>query len=399
MIRSLQLDGIRLLAGTNDITVQPRRAYDDLSTEFLAALSAALRACDEIRDHPDIATFAFWCRKANIAKLKSAFEDGAVRMGRGLAFHVTPSNVAVNFAYSFAFGLLAGNANIVRVPSAAFPQVDILCREIDALFGQPAFQDLRTTTALISYPRDDAITERLSARSDARIIWGGDETVRHIRQFPLPVRGVEVAFADRYSLSVMAPSALSGLDARALEQLAAQFYNDAYLMDQNACSSPHLVIWMGPDDDAAKDRFWQALGNVVSEKYGLEPVFAVDKYTHLLETAANSDTIKSVDRIRNDVYRVELARLTPDIEALRGRFGTFFEYRTETLEDLAPFVTARFQTLTYFGVDAEWLADFVVRNGLTGIDRIVPVGQALDMDVIWDGLDVCKTLSRIVDLR
>ena len=42
------------------------------------------------------------------------------------------------------------------------------------------------------------------------------------------------------------------------------------------------------------------------------------------------------------------------------------------------------------------LVDFVVDRGLPGIDRVVPVGKALDMDVIWDGYMLVEQLSRIV---
>ena len=36
------------------------------------------------------------------------------------------SNIAMNYAYSLVFGLIAGNTNIVRLPSIKFPQVNIL---------------------------------------------------------------------------------------------------------------------------------------------------------------------------------------------------------------------------------------------------------------------------------
>lgn len=45
-----------------------------------------------------------------------------ITQGRGVAFHIAPSNVAVNFAFSLAAGLLTGNANIVRLSSKPFPR-------------------------------------------------------------------------------------------------------------------------------------------------------------------------------------------------------------------------------------------------------------------------------------
>ena len=55
------------------------------------------------------------------------------------------------------------------------------------------------------------------------------------------------------------------------------------------------------------------------------------------------------------------------------------------MDSIAPVVDGRVQTLMYFGTDRRELADFVLRNRLSGIDRIVPVGSALDIGVRWDG--------------
>jgi hypothetical protein len=40
----------------------------------------------------------------------------------------------------------------------------------------------------------------------------------------------------------------------------------------------------------------------------------------------------------------------------------------------------------------------MLNSNLTGIDRIVPIGNALDIDFKWDGYDLIKTLSRIVSV-
>ena len=72
-------------------------------------------------------TFAFFCRKANLIKLKNKFyETDLKRLGLGLVFHITPSNIPTNFAYSLLFGLINGNSNIIKVPSKEFPQISII---------------------------------------------------------------------------------------------------------------------------------------------------------------------------------------------------------------------------------------------------------------------------------
>ena len=80
----------------------------------------------EVRHYPDVVTFAFFCRKANLLHLQKEHATNSLRLGRGLVFHIAPSNVPVNFAYSLICGLLSGNNNIVRLPGKQFRQVDLI---------------------------------------------------------------------------------------------------------------------------------------------------------------------------------------------------------------------------------------------------------------------------------
>ena len=68
------------------------------------------------------------------------------------------------------------------------------------------------------------------------------------------------------------------------------------------------------------------------------------------------------------------------------------------ISDINDIITEKYQTLIYFGLDAEELRQNVIDNNLRGIDRIVPVGKSLDIGVIWDGYDLVRSLSRIVSL-
>ena len=64
----------------------------------------------------------------------------------------------------------------------------------------------------------------------------------------------------------------------------------------------------------------------------------------------------------------------------------------------APIVTAKYQTLAYYGIEREELETFVQRNGLTGIDRIVPIGETTAFSLTWDGRDLIQAMSRVVSI-
>ena len=45
------------------------------------------------------------------------------------------------------------------------------------------------------------------------------------------------------------------------------------------------------------------------------------------------------------------------------------------------------------------IVTFFKSNNFKGIDRVVPFGQALNINLIWDGYDLTKILSREIEIR
>ena len=52
------------------------------------------------------------------------------------------------------------------------------------------------------------------------------------------------------------------------------------------------------------------------------------------------------------------------------------------------------QTILCAGIKTEDFAEEIIQSGAKGGDRLVPVGQALELDPVWDGRNVLRTLSR-----
>ena len=69
------------------------------------------------------------------------------------------------------------------------------------------------------------------------------------------------------------------------------------------------------------------------------------------------------------------------------------------MNEICRYINNKYQTLTYFGIDKNKIREFLTKNEIGGIDRVVPVGQALDMSFYWDGYDLNKILTRIVDIK
>jgi len=391
---------INYVVGNRHIITKPLVPYDDIICEFLHRLSLNILKNKIAKKYPDIITFSYWCRKSNINKLKKEFKDGKLRLGLGLVFHIAPSNVPINFAYTFVFGLLAGNSNIVRLPSNQFPQIKIVCNEIKQIFKIKKFDTIKKMTSFVKYDHNDNISSEFSKKCNVRVIWGGNETIRRIRQFPLSERAIDITFADRYSFCLINSNSIIKLSQRKMKILALKFYNDTYLMDQNACSSPHLIIWYGNHKIKAKKKFWDSVNAIIEEKYDLMNISAIDKYSLLMNDFINKKNIKNFKIYNNNnIYLVMLNKLSKDIHTYRGKWGYFYEFHINNLNEIANTINSTFQTLTYFGFKKSILVNFIKMKRFSGIDRIVPIGEALNMQTIWDGYDIEKTLSRIVDIK
>ena len=239
----IPMNSVKYLIGSDAVTNAPLPVYSEEAMDFLADLSSELLHLPDVRAWPDVVSAAFWCRRANIEKHKSAYPNAAERLGRGLVFHIAPSNIPVNFAFSYFFALLAGNASIVRVPSKQSVQTSLICDAFERVL--PRHAEVARRTAFVTYPIDEEITAAFCAQADARMIWGGDRTVASVRRLPVKPRCIDVVFPDRYSACLLNGEALQKLDGEELGRLAERFYNDTYLMDQNACSSPQLIFWLG----------------------------------------------------------------------------------------------------------------------------------------------------------
>jgi len=399
-------DCVDYLVGETDVVERLAAAAPDVpfsaaTIDFLHALHQEIARDTRAREFPDVATFGFFCRRANMLVLREKQRaDLSIRVGRGLVFHVAPSNVPVNFAYSLVCGLLAGNANIVRVPSRDFEQVRIIKDAILRVTAGPQYRPVGERIVLVRYERTSDATALFSSLCDARVIWGGDATVQDIRKAPMPARSHEVTFSDRFSFGVI--NALPFLANGAPEKIADDFYNDTYLFDQNACTAPHLLLWLGSAENvgAAKEKFWQSMHEVVCARYReIEAVVAVDKLAMFCLQAVEFAGTRRGWGADNRVWRAELGRLPRGIEEFRCGGGYFSEYHAASLAAIPAIVSRKYQTMAYYGIPKAELEAFIRSSPMLGIDRVVPIGRTLDFSLKWDGYDLIAEFSRIVEVR
>lgn len=392
------LEKVTYLVGTAELAFQlpvnfARTPFDADVIEFLNDVSREIMKDPRAKAYSDVVTFAFWIRKGSVLKLRERFENRTDMfcLGKGVIFHIAPSNVPVNFAYSLVSGLLTGNANVVRVPSKEFPQVTILADAFSKVLLR--WDDMKPYVILIRYDRNKDVNDLFSSIADVRVVWGGDRTIAELRKSDLPPRSGEITFADRYSMALI--DADSYLELENKRKVAEDFYNDTFFLDQNACTSPRIIIWTGKRIEEGKKIFWKEEHRLVEKKYPFQAIQGVNKLTMSYLIAAAEPGVKVEKCQDNLIVRVNVPEITDYLMDYRDNSGYFYEYDCEDILSIKALCNdKRCQTIAYIGDSKTFLP--LIKAGVKGIDRVVPMGKTMDFDLIWDGYNLPAVLTRSI---
>lgn len=372
--------------------------FSPLALDFCAQLSKVFSSDED----PDIAALGFWLRPAHIHELKEAFKASSrsIRLAKGLAFHITASNVDTLFTYSWIVSLLAGNGNIVRLPTKQSRAIECILGHILKMLEQKQFAEIGDMTCLIRYAHQETITAAISAKADIRIIWGSNPTVEAIRRIPLNPYGKDIAFPDRFSYAALSSEAYNAIDINEKERLAKAFFRDAYGFDQHGCSSPRLIFWIGGEDDCRKasEAFYKLLQAEIERRDYQLPLSDVLQKKTMLNVLCASLPVQSVLESGNALTVVALPARTPLSHRHPGG-GLFFHLILPGLEDIVPFASTQDQTMTYYGFDSASIETLARHLNGRGPKRFVPIGEALHFSSIWDGLDLLLELSNCIAIN
>jgi len=370
------------------------------SVNFLNDLSDLLLKRSDIRTLPELMALAFWIRKGNIVPLvenwQNNLSDNEIVRPRGIAFHVAPSNVDSIFIYSFSLSLLCGNSNLIRISNRRSNQIEILFECIGSLYKK--HPKIASRNKFFTYEHDEHISNYFSINADLRILWGGDNTVNMFKKFDSKANVKDVTFSDKKSLSIINTNFYLKLNKAEKTRLAHSFYNDSYWFDQMACSSPGRVYFIGNNSAKASKIFWDYLSKEIIKNNTLDDQsLSIKKLTSLYSEIINNKDLEPIISGRNDMPTVILQKRNLNISPNCGG-GFFIEGRLTSLNELSEVIGYKDQTIGYFGFDFESIKKLFHNKNILSIDRIVPIGQALNFNSLWDGYDLFSEFTKRLNI-
>ena len=97
----------------------------------------------------------------------------------------------------------------------------------------------------------------------------------------------------------------------------------------------------------------------------------------------------------NYIIRINVSEVNPDLMQFKENSGYFFEYDCEDILEIRDFCNnTHCQTIGYLG-EKDLIMPLLV-SGIKGVDRVVPIGQTMDFDFIWDGYNLLERLTRTI---
>jgi hypothetical protein len=255
----------------------PFEIFSNITIDFLSEISNYLLKIPEVRNYPDVATFAFYCRRANINTLKKNYSnENLLRVGRGIVFHIAPGNVPVNFAYSLLAGLVTGNINIVKVPSKPFEQVNIIIRAFQEVLNI----SLKIQAALFQLEREGYLVENENILPENLLVFCEHLNIQpklandRLKATKIAVKSFDCLGAEAliHHLKLLNIQLVTETDSPDLTIILIDDYLNPNLKEfnQKALQSQTswllvkpvgTIFWMGPFFEAQKTACWQCLAH------------------------------------------------------------------------------------------------------------------------------------------
>jgi len=206
-----------------------------------------------------------WLRRGNLESIcdaalrgNRAANDGFVPINahdkrlhraqpRGLVVHWLAGNVPLLGMISVVQGLLAKNANLLKVSrqnAGMLPYFLDALRQVQYKLpsGEVIAGSLLTDAVCAVYSPSDHLeaARALSLLADIRVAWGGREAVEAIMNLPRRFGTEDIIFGPKLSFEVVGAEVLA--DEKTARTIATRVAQDTVALEQRGCNSPHTVF-------------------------------------------------------------------------------------------------------------------------------------------------------------
>jgi len=330
----------------------------------------------------------------------------------GILFHIAAGNAEGLPFFSVIEGLLAGNVNILKLPSMDDGISVMLLHEM--IKEEPS---LAPYVCVLDVPSTNVkVLKQLADMADAIVVWGGDAAVSAARNMASPATQI-ISWGHKLSFAYLSAEAagfvgtdmVEGDEGVAQIQGRRNFEAEVYDLAHHICATNQLLcsscqgIFVDTEDMAVVHSVSQRVLHILQEvavdypqeKIGVRGKVSISLYNEELESTYTGKKIlrgKGVSVIVAEDSKLELSYMFKNcwvkplprkdiIKALKGKKGHLQTVGLICAED-----------------EREELADIFVKSGLTHIARPKNMSQMLPGGT-HDGEYPLRRYSRVVEVE
>ena len=303
----------------------------------------------------------------------------------GTLLHIAAGNADILPAYSVIEGLLAGNINLLKLPTGDSGLSIKLLSEIIK-----EYPEIRDFVYVFDVPSVEIGTiKTLGSYADGIVIWGGDVAVKAVREFAAPNQKI-IIYGHKLSFAYA--------NGETTDQMLGELAKDICITNQLLCSSCQVLYYDTDDMDELVSfarRFHEILRKT-NKALGKAPLSMrgknrIEIYNDFLEGKKNIFTEDGVSVIVKDDSKLELSKLFRSVNIKRLPH----EIIISTLKR----EECHLQTVGLLVPDSDErrnLEDLFIRAGITRITygsmrELIP-------DEAHDGMFPLREYTKIVDV-
>jgi len=353
--------------------------WHDSLVNNVALFSQYLLKHPQSKQQAELVALAYWCRKANLAKIKQEYKllessssNTNKRQSVARVFHIAPSNVDTVFFYSLLLSALSGNENIVRISGRSGELCYLLIDLFKQFLNENKALTLKGLVNIVEYNAiNTAATTAFSQWATLRVIWGGDEAIEAI--LAIAPHDNQLCFPDRYSIAVCHLT-----EEDDIQTVVKKFIADFSPFNQQACSSPKALFWLNTCREIQSE-FFKILNQELT-KIELDSNCSnrVERQINFQQLLLINDN-KIIFQQSNDyLMLVEFESLCVE-HLIRHQGNSLLLQKNIVCLTSLP-ISKKLQSITYWGLNENEQQQIKHTS-----KQVVPFGLALAFNHHWDG--------------
>lgn len=316
---------------------------------------------------------------------------------RGLVCHWLAGNVQVLGMFALVQSIMTKNVNLLKVSSrddgvfgtllSAFEDESFTTPGGYTIYGN----DLLKTIALIYFKHSNTSLGRLmSERSNARIAWGGRESIETVSAYPSTYDCEDLIMGPKLSFSVIANDVLN--DERKVKKLARKVAVDASVFDQTGCASAHNVF-VEEGGDFTPLQFAEFLAEGM-KKTALQIPKAATSAEQISAIHSARGIYDFKGKVFGDADSVWTVLYDDELELNKPVYSrVVFVHPVKQINETIQFVNDDIQTIG-LAAKGQKALDFAEQAANAGAMRFPDCGRMLNFESPWDGMFIMERLVR-----